>query len=115
VATDSADVTVDGLRDRVVTLATGSGDVRGGALQVQEFSARTDAGDIIATFDDQPFAFKAQTASGDVTARIPTGDIEYAVTVRSKTGDVRSDLESVADGQGIVRVVSDSGDIRLTR
>ena len=115
VATDSADVTADGLRDRVVTIATGSGDVRGGALKVQEFSARTDAGDITATFEDQPFAFKARTASGDVDARIPSGDIEYGVTVRSRTGDVRSSLESVPDARGIVQVVSDSGDIQLTR
>jgi len=115
VATDSADVTVDGLRDRVVTIATGSGDIRGGALHVQEFSAKTDGGDIIATFDAQPFAFKARTNSGDVTARIPTGDIEYTATVRSKTGDVLSDLESVLDAQGILRVVSDSGDIQLRR
>jgi len=115
VATDSADVTVDGLRDRVVTIATGSGNVRGGALHVQEFSAKTDGGDIIATFDQQPFAFKARTSSGDVTARIPTGDIEYTATVRSKTGDVRTDLESVPDAKGILRVVSDSGDIQLRR
>jgi putative adhesin len=115
VATDSADVTVDGLRDRVVTIATGSGDVRGGALRVQEFSATTDAGDVVATFDDQPFALKARTKSGDITARIPTGDIDYAVTVRSRTGDVGSDLTSEPKGQGIVRVVSDSGDIRLGR
>jgi putative adhesin len=115
VATDSADVTVDGLRDRVVTIATGSGDVRGGALRVQEFSATTDAGDIIATFDDQPFALKARTKSGDITARIPTGDIDYAVTVGSKTGDVQSELESEPSGKGIVRAVSDSGDIVLSR
>jgi hypothetical protein len=115
VATDSADVTVDGLRGRVVTIATGSGDIRGGALQVQEFSATADAGDIVATFDDQPFALKATTKSGDITARVPTGDIEYAVTVKSDTGDIRSDLESVPDGKGILRVVSDSGDIRLRR
>ena len=113
VATDSADVTVDGLRERVVTIATGSGDVRGGALHVQEFSAKTDSGDIIATFDEQPFAFKARTNSGDITARIPTGDIEYTATVRSKTGDVRSDLESIPDARGILRVDSDSGDIQL--
>jgi DUF4097 and DUF4098 domain-containing protein YvlB len=113
VATDSADVTVDGLRDRVVTIATGSGDVRGGALRVQEFSARTDAGDIVAAFDGQPFAFKARTNSGDISARVPDGDIQYAVTVRSRTGDVRSDLESVPDGKGILRAVSGSGDITL--
>lgn len=115
VATDSADVTVDGLRDRVVTIATGSGDVRGGALHVQEFSAKTDDGDIVATFDRQPFAFKAQTNGGDITARIPTGDVEYTATVRSRTGDVRSDLESVPDAKGILRAVSDSGDIQLRR
>jgi Tfp pilus assembly protein PilX len=115
VATDSADVTVDGLRDRVVTIATGSGDIRGGALQVQEFSATTDAGDVVTTFDGQPFALKARTKSGDISARIPTGDIDYAVTVRSKTGDVQSELESEPDAKGIVRVVSDSGDIQLRR
>jgi hypothetical protein len=82
---------------------------------VQELSARTDAGDILATFDGQPFAFKARTTSGDVTARIPAGDIEYTATVRSKTGDVRSELQSVPDAKGILQVVSDSGDIRLGR
>ena len=115
VATDSADVTVDSLKDRVVTIATGSGDVRGGALRVQEFSATTDAGDVVATFDDQPFAFKARTKSGDITARLPTGDIAYTVTVTSKTGDTQSELKTERGAKGIVRVVSDSGDIRLRR
>jgi hypothetical protein len=115
VATDSADVVADGLRDRVVTIATGSGDIRGQKLDLQEFSARTGAGDIVADFAAQPFAFKARTASGDITARLPEGDIGYAVTVRSASGDVRSALKSVPDGKGIVRVVSDSGDIVLRR
>ena len=113
VATDSADVTADGLRDRVVTIATGSGDIRGSGLKVQEFSARADAGDVVASFVDQPFAFKARTKSGDITARIPTGDLDYAVTVRSGSGDAQSALESVPDARGIVRATSDSGDIQL--
>jgi hypothetical protein len=115
VATDSADVTVSSLRDRVVTIATGTGDIRGSGLRVQEFSARADAGDIDANFAEQPFALKARTKSGDVFARIPVGEIEYAVMVKSRTGDVRSDFESVPKGKGIVQVVSDSGDIRLRR
>ena len=99
VATDSADVTVDGLRDRVVTIATGSGDVRGGALHVQEFSASTDAGDIVATFDDQPFAFKARTKSGDVTARIPAGDIEYtARSVQDRRRAVGAEVGAGGEG-----------------
>ena len=113
VATDSADVSVDGVRDRVVTIATGSGDVRGEKLRVQEFSANTDSGDVAATFTDQPFAFKARTKSGDITARIPTGDIDYAVTARSKTGDTKSGLTSDPKAKGIIHVVSDTGDIRL--
>ena len=115
VATDSADVTASSLRDRVVTIATGSGDVRGSGLRVQEFSARTQSGDVDANFAVQPFALKARTQSGDILARIPIGEIEYAVSVKSRTGDVRSDFDSVADGKGIVQVVSDSGDIELRR
>jgi hypothetical protein len=115
VATDSADVTVDGVRDRVVTIATGSGDVQGRELRVQEFSANTDSGDVAATFTKQPFALKARTKSGDITAHIPAGDIGYTVTMRSKNGDTTSALTSEPGAQGIVRVVSDSGDIRLGR
>lgn len=115
VATDSADVSASSLRDRVVTIATGSGDIRGSGLRVQEFSARTDSGDIEANFAEQPFALKARTKSGDIFARIPTGEIEYAVSVESRTGDARSGLESVPDGKGIVQVVSDSGDVHLSR
>jgi hypothetical protein len=115
VATDSADVTVSSLRDRVVTIATGSGDIRGSGLRVEEFSARAEAGDIDANFAEQPFALKARTKSGDIFARIPIGEIEYAVRVESRTGDVRSGLESVPKGKGIVQVVSDSGDIHLRR
>jgi hypothetical protein len=114
VATDSADVTADSLRDRVVTIATGSGDVRGRRLRVQEFSANTDTGDVATTFVDQPFALKARTKSGDISARIPTGDIDYTVTMKSKSGDARSTLKSVPEARGIIRVVSDSGDIRLS-
>jgi len=115
VATDSADVSADSLRDRVVTIATGSGDIRGSGLRVQELSARTQAGDIDANFAAQPFALKARTKSGDIFARIPIGEIEYAVTVKSDTGSVRSDMETVPKGKGIVQAVSDSGDIRLRR
>jgi hypothetical protein len=113
VATDSADVMVDGVRDRVVTIATGSGDVRGSELRVQEFSANTDSGDVTAVFTKQPFALKARTKSGDISARIPNGDVNYTVTMRSRSGDTKSSLTSEPRARGIVRVVSDSGDIRL--
>ena len=115
VATDSADVTVNGLHDRVVTIATGSGDISGSGLRVLEFSARAQNGDIDANFAAQPFALKARTQSGDIFARIPMGEIDYAVSVESRTGDVRSGFESVPGGKGIVQVVSDSGDIQLRR
>jgi len=115
VATDSADVTANSLRDRVVTIATGSGDISGSGLRLQEFSARASSGDIDANFAVQPFAFKARTKSGDIFGRIPIGEIEYAVTVKSGSGTVRSDLETVTNGRGIVQVVSGSGDVRLRR
>ncbi len=115
VATDSADVSASSLRDRVVTIATGSGDIRGSGLRTQEFSARADAGDIDAHFAAQPFALKARTNSGDIFARIPIGEIEYAVTAKSGSGEVKSAFESVSGGKGIVRLDSDSGDIDLRR
>jgi hypothetical protein len=115
VATDSADVLAEGLSGHVVTIATGSGDVSGHQLAVQELSAKTDSGDVDTVFVKQPFALKATTKSGDVTARIPEGQIQYAVAIKAGSGSVKSALTSAPDGQGIVRVVSDSGDVVLKR
>ncbi len=115
VATDSANVLADGLRDRVVTIATGSGDIRGRALELQEFSGRTGAGSIRTDFLSQPLGLKATTKSGDIEARIPDGDIGYAVQIRSESGTVTSALSSQADGRGLVRIVSESGNVLLRR
>ena len=115
VATDSADVTVEGMKGHVVTIATGSGDIRGERLEVQELSARTRTGDVEALFVAQPFALKARTRTGDVAARIPDGEITYGVSVKSGSGDVRSSLTSESDARGIVQVVTDTGDVRLSR
>lgn len=113
VATDSADVVADGLRDRVVTVATGSGDIRGRHLTVQELSARTRSGSVNADFSRQPFAMKAYTGSGDIRARLPGGAIDYSVNATSTSGHVTSDLPSAATGDGLVMVHSVSGDVHL--
>jgi hypothetical protein len=114
IATGSGDVTVEGLNDRVVTVATGSGDVSGKRLTVQELSVNTDGGDVAASFGKQPYALKVTTKDGDIRAAMPTGRIKYSTTVRSVSGKVSSGLTSDRKGQGLVRLLSDDGDIRVT-
>lgn len=113
VNTTSGDVTADALVQGVLTVSTTSGDIRVGELTVDEFSAESVSGDVEASFAKQPFAFKALTKSGDVSAAVPAGKRTYAVMAESKSGDVQSTIDSDEDGQGFVRATSDSGDIDL--
>jgi hypothetical protein len=113
VATGSADVRAEGLSDRVVTIGTGSGDVEGVKLRVQEFSVDSDGGDVSATFAKAPYALKVTTKEGDITAKIPKGKIRYLVNVASDTGTVDSNLVDQQNGRGIIRLLSDSGDINV--
>lgn len=113
IATGSADVRAEGLSDRVVTIGTGSGDVDGVQLSVQEFSVDSDGGNVSATFAKQPYALKVTTKDGNITAKIPTGKIRYLVNVVSNSGKVSSNLVDRENGRGIVRLISDRGDISV--
>ena len=74
----------------------------------------TTSGDVDASFAAQPFAFKALTKSGDISASIPSGDRTYAVTAESRSGEVESSIDSDEDGQGFIRATSNDGDITLS-
>lgn len=115
VATGSADVRAEGLSDRVVTIGTGSGDVEGVKLRVQEFSVDSDNGDVSATFAKAPYALKVTTKDGDITARIPKGKIRYLVNVVSNSGTVDSNLVDQQNGRGIIRLITDKGDISVAK
>lgn len=117
IRTSSADVRVEGMTDpgRVVTIRTGSGDVTGRRLQVLEFAVATDDGAVSANFAKQPSALKVRTISGDISARIPNGEIKYLTKVHSDTGRVASGLMNVADGRGLISLLSTSGDITVRR
>jgi hypothetical protein len=113
IATGSADVRAVGLSDRVVTIGSGSGDVEGVKLRVQEFSVDSDRGDVSATFAKAPYALKVTTKDGDVSARIPKGKIRYLVNVSSESGKVDSNLVDEKNGRGIIRLLTDKGDISV--
>jgi hypothetical protein len=115
IATGSADVRAEGLADRVVTIGTGSGSVDGVKLRVQEFSVDSDGGDVSATFARAPYALKVTTKDGDITAKIPKGKIRYLVNVSSTSGKVDSNLVDQRNGRGIIRLLSDSGDISVRK
>ncbi len=114
VRTTSGNVGVTDLVESALTVNSGTGDISGTGLEVDEFSASTASGDVAAAFAKQPFAFKATTSSGDVSATMATGKRTYAVTATSKSGDVSSDIESDAGGAGFIRVTTGSGDISIT-
>lgn len=113
VNTTSGDVTASGISQGVLTVSSTSGDLSGRKLGVDEFSAESRSGDIKATFADQPFAFKAISDSGDISATLPAGKVTYDVRAKSKSGDVSSKIASDAKGVGFVVATSVSGDINL--
>lgn len=113
VNTTAGDISASSISDGVLVVSTTTGNVSATGLGVDEFSARTAGGAIGADFASQPFGFKASTSSGNVRALIPSGDRSYAVVTKTGSGKVTSDLTSDADGDGIVRVTTDSGNIAL--
>jgi hypothetical protein len=117
IRTASADVQVDTMTDpgRVVTIRTDRGDVVGKHLQALEFAVTSDEGDVTASFSKQPSALKVRTVSGDINARIPSGEIKYLTKVHSDTGRVASHLVNVNEGRGLISLLSSSGDITVRR
>ncbi|MET1038718.1 MAG: DUF4097 family beta strand repeat-containing protein [Aeromicrobium sp.] len=114
IRTTSGDVAVREVDEAVLTIESGTGDIAGSGLRLDEFSATTTSGDISATFATQPQGFKAATTSGDISADMPDGKQTYVVSTTSTSGDVSSSIESDPDGKGFVRATSASGDITLT-
>ncbi|QGG40751.1 DUF4097 family beta strand repeat-containing protein [Aeromicrobium yanjiei] len=113
VKTSSGDVVADTIEEGVLTVRTGSGNISGTALDVDELAADTVTGDISADFRTQPFALKASTRSGDISASIPQGDRTYGVEATSRSGKVSSKIASDEDGKGFIRATTRSGDISL--
>jgi len=114
IRTTSGDVTASDITEGVITIISDSGDISGSGLEVDELAAQTGSGDIEASFAKQPFAFKATSDSGDISADMADGKRTYAVTATSKSGDVSSDVKSDDDGAGFIRATTSDGDISLT-
>jgi hypothetical protein len=115
VRTTSGDISVSDLAEGVLTIESGSGDVSGKGLRLDELDVRTGSGDIAATFAEQPYGFKATSRDGDIRAALGEGRRRYAVTARSKSGDVSTKIDSKRGGSGFIRARTDTGDISLTR
>jgi hypothetical protein len=115
IRTTSGDVSVRDVTEGVLTIQSGSGDVRGTGLKLDELAVQTGTGDIRASFASQPFAVKATSRDGSITATLPRGRRTYDVTATSDSGDVSSSIESDEDGAGFVRARTDTGDISLSR
>ncbi|WP_019145988.1 DUF4097 family beta strand repeat-containing protein [Aeromicrobium massiliense] len=112
VRTGSGDVVVGG-KLATVSVTTGSGSVSSRDLDAVELKVVTGSGDVDAVLVEQPYALAVKTDSGDVEATLPDGERTYQVKTSSDDGDVTSDLEDDPDGEGLVSLQSDSGDVTL--
>lgn len=113
VRTGDGDVVVGG-KLATVAVTTGSGSVSSRDLDAVELKVTTDSGDVEVVMVEQPYALAVTTDSGDVEATLPDGDRTYQVETRSDDGDVTADLEDDPEGEGLVSLRTDSGDVRLT-
>lgn len=113
IATTSGDIEARAISEGVLTVSSTSGDITARGIVVDEFSAKSRSGDVSTTFAEQPFAFKAATTRGDIMAGVPAGRRTYEVTARSASGEVSSQIDSDANGEGFIRATTESGNISL--
>ncbi len=113
VTSADGDVEVSGTL-ATVSVTTGSGSVEVRDLEAAELKVRTADGDVDAELAEQPYALAARSDGGDVRVTVPGGDRTYQVSVESKGGSASSDLEDDPEGEGLVNLRSDDGDVELT-
>jgi hypothetical protein len=109
--TGSGDVLVDGTTAAVL-IETGSGDVRGQAINGSDLSATTGSGDVRLSVSDPAERIFLQTGSGDVDLHVPAGS--YAFNVTTGLGDETfHGVTEDSDSPGRIDVHTGVGDVAI--
>ncbi|MFC4115497.1 hypothetical protein ACFO0F_23030 [Nonomuraea zeae] len=102
-------IQVSGTSGRLRLLSEGS--ITGDGLRSANVRCRTADGAIDLTFAGEPTGLDLQSRDGRVTATVPPG--AYAVTVKSRDGGERSEVEHDEKSSRTIVARSTSGDVRI--
>ncbi len=108
-STASGDISVSGTRG-ALALHSASGDVTALGLGSTPVSVRTASGDVALDFAARPDAVTVDTASGDVTIRVPEG-APYRVDTDTGAGDRTIQVARSDAAQSSLTASTGSGDI----
>lgn len=96
-----------------VSVESSAGDVRGERLRAASVTVTTSIGDVDLELAEPVRRVDATSSVGDVTVVVPDDGTEYAVQMRTDTGDRRSDAPQDTASPYSVNASSSVGDVRV--
>jgi hypothetical protein len=110
-STGSGDITVHNAQMRT-TMSTESGRISADGIRGSDVSATSQSGDVTLAFAAAPHGVTAQTASGNVTVTLPTGDA-YQVDASTDSGQRSVTVAVDAASTRHVTAKTNSGDVTV--
>jgi hypothetical protein len=96
-----------------LTMESSSGDLEAQALKATTVSTHSSSGSVELDFSAQPQSVEAESSSGDVTIRIPSGIDPYKVDTDTSSGDEAMSIRSDPAATRTITAQTSSGDVTI--
>lgn len=96
-----------------LTMESSSGDLEAQALKATTVSTNSSSGSVELDFVTQPQSVEAESSSGDVTIRIPSGTDAYKVDSDTSSGDEAMSIRSDPSAIRTIKAQTSSGDVTI--
>lgn len=95
-----------------LTMESSSGDLEAQALQAATVSTHSSSGSVELDFAAQPQSVEAESSSGDVTIRVPTGTDPYKIDADTSSGE-ETTIQSDPSAIRTITAKTSSGDVTI--
>ena len=99
--------------DGALRLESSSGDLEAQDLIATTVSTHSSSGSVELDFSAEPQSVEAESSSGDVTIRIPSGPQPYKVDSDTSSGDETNTIQNDPTATRTIRANTSSGDVTI--
>ncbi|TDD15513.1 hypothetical protein E1218_31345 [Kribbella turkmenica] len=94
-------------------MESSSGDLEAQGLTATTVSTQSSSGSVDLDFVDAPQSVEAESSSGDVTIRVPSGTEAYKVDSDTSSGDEVADIKVDPNATRTIKANTSSGDVTI--